>query len=298
MPGDSEAKAPAVKGRLRLVPYRQPGVDELGSERLQERMDGDAEDGDMGAVDVAGVLQEPPPLADELEDHGSGEDDDEGPLAARMRRLEFELEEVLHEAWAASASECEESSASGDGDGLGSGSSRPPRAVSERQSAEHRRSPPISPARSGAEAGRPAPSEAEAPPPPVASGPSVARDTPPPIVRAALAEPRQARQESWAGARFMLAPCFARGAFKAWSATCNVHTQGGGRCNKNLNLGTAFSDAEAKCRVKEWCLRGIAIADEPGGREIHMSDNPRFLLSVRSAEELDDAALELGEFGP
>ena len=66
----------------------------------------------------------------------------------------------------------------------------------------------------------------------------------------------------------------------------------GERCNKSLSFGPGMDPSDAKRRIMEWCIRGIAIPNALGGREVHMFDtdyNPRLFdaASVRTEQELD-----------
>ena len=93
------------------------------------------------------------------------------------------------------------------------------------------------------------------------------------------------------GSLFTLAPVYSRGVITSWSATCRRHQSDGRRCNKSLTFGAVFSEDEAKRRIKRWCLQGLGIPDEAGGRDRHMNINPRrFRASdVGTHEELDRA---------
>ena len=71
--------------------------------------------------------------------------------------------------------------------------------------------------------------------------------------------------------------------------TCLVHKLGE-RCNKSLTLGTEFTESQAVCRIKEWCMRGGGIPDSPNAREAHMSMNPRRFVGVRQEHVLDALA--------
>ena len=95
--------------------------------------------------------------------------------------------------------------------------------------------------------------------------------------------------------RFVIARTHAEGEFKAVTVTCNLHRADGQRCNKSLSLGTHFTEEEATRRIKEWCVAGMALNDEPGARRNHM--DPTFcnvrampLSEVRSEAELDALA--------
>jgi len=139
----------------------------------------------------------------------------------------------------------------------------------------------------------PAAAEAEGPPPvpelqPVPGPPPV----PPPLF--VVPGPRVPRGEPWAGGRFVLARTPRSSGPSTITVTSLLHRHGD-RCNKNLNIGAHLNEAECYRRVKEWCLRGLAIPDGPGAREMHMADLPRHYLDVqiRSAEELERVAREL-----
>ena len=82
------------------------------------------------------------------------------------------------------------------------------------------------------------------------------------------------------------------GIVKSWSATCGLHKAEGLRCNKTFNMGTEFTDEQARRRIKEWCLRGAIIPNEHGGRKTHMDIKPRTFLDaqVRSEADLNAAA--------
>ena len=102
--------------------------------------------------------------------------------------------------------------------------------------------------------------------------------------------PRESRGEPF-GSLFTLASVHPGGVITAWSATCRRHQSDGHRCNTSLTFGEVFSEDEAKRRIKRWCLQGLEIPDEAGGRDRHMKINPRrFRASdVGTHEELDRA---------
>ena len=131
-------------------------------------------------------------------------------------------------------------------------------------------------------------------PPPVPELPPVPGPPPvhPPLL--VVPGPRVPRGEQWAGGRFVFARAPGSGSHGAITVTCMLHRHGN-RCNKNLNIGDRLNEAECYRRVKEWCLRGLAIPDGPGAREMHMAEMPRqyAAVEVRSAEDLERAALEL-----
>ena len=54
-----------------------------------------------------------------------------------------------------------------------------------------------------------------------------------------------------------------------------LHTADGGICNKSLNMGTVFTPQEAKRRIQQWCVDGLALPDQAGARGKHMQLNPR-----------------------
>ena len=77
---------------------------------------------------------------------------------------------------------------------------------------------------------------------------------------------------------FVIARTHERGELKAITVTCHLHRADGQRCNKSLTLGSHFTEAEATLRIKEWCVAGMVLADEPGARQAHMDPmccNPR-----------------------
>jgi hypothetical protein len=131
-------------------------------------------------------------------------------------------------------------------------------------------------------------------PPPVPELPPVPGPPPAPPPLFAVPWPRVPRAEPWAGGRFALARAPRSSGPSAIALTCVLHRHGD-RCNNNLNIGARLNEAECYRRVKEWCLRGLAIPDGPGAREMHMAELPRQYadVEVRSAEELERAALEL-----
>ena len=77
------------------------------------------------------------------------------------------------------------------------------------------------------------------------------------------------------------------------SVTCHLHSSKGKRGNKNLDLGTIFSQEEATRRIKEWCVRGLDIPASPEGREVHMKGrgNPRHYTEVELHSEAEYDAL-------
>ena len=89
---------------------------------------------------------------------------------------------------------------------------------------------------------------------------------------------------------FLIARTHGQGEFKAVTVTCNLHRADGQRCNKSLSLGTHFTEEEATRRIKEWCVRGMALNDVPGARRKHMDNefcDLRALPFVRSDEQLN-----------
>jgi len=56
-------------------------------------------------------------------------------------------------------------------------------------------------------------------------------------------------------------------------------------------MGEVFTSDEARCRIKEWCLRGLMS----GSKAAHMAINPRLFTEaeVRSEAALDKAAEEV-----
>ncbi len=168
------------------------------------------------------------------------------------------------------------------------------KARAKQQVARHRRG--LAPPASGGQVGAVAPIE-----PP--SGPAALLPPPPPpapvqpasedrIERAQPMVPRAPRAETWAQGRFTLARHVANGQFRAWTVTCRLHTADSQRCNKSLSIGSMPQD-EAKRRIQEWCLKGVEVPDDPGGRFVHMAFEPRD-LTPRSAEELQAVASALG----
>ena len=134
------------------------------------------------------------------------------------------------------------------------------------------------------------------PSPPLPAQPPGAQLPPQLVPAPAAAEAAQANRpcgEPWRGEPWVEGGPFvlARGPL-CWSVTCRVHRADGLRCNKSLNLGTLFSDEEAKARIKEWCVRGLSIPDAPGGKNAHMHVNPRDFEpgSVARESDLDAAA--------
>ena len=90
----------------------------------------------------------------------------------------------------------------------------------------------------------------------------------------------------------MIARTHEQGELKAITVTCNRHRVDGERCNKSLSLGSHFTEEEATLRTKEWCVAGMALADEAGARQVHMDPqffNPRTMPvgDLRSDEELE-----------
>jgi hypothetical protein len=98
------------------------------------------------------------------------------------------------------------------------------------------------------------------------------------------------------GSKFTLAEHYALGVFRAWGATCNIHTAEGKRCNKNLNFGGGMSADEACRRIKAWCLLAADIPDEVGGKVAHMKCGPRDFaaIDVPTHEQADALLLGLG----
>ena len=88
---------------------------------------------------------------------------------------------------------------------------------------------------------------------------------------------------------FVIARTHGQGELKAITVTCNLHWADGQRCNKSLSVGIHFTEEEATRRIKEWCVAGMALADERGARQNHM--DPMFCnlrtMTVRSDEELE-----------
>ena len=145
--------------------------------------------------------------------------------------------------------------------------------------------PPAGGAAPGVDGAPAPPGAAEAP----AGGAAPHDGAAPPV--AAL--PRAPRGNDWPGRqKFPLAVVASGGLIKAWSARCNIHKHDGERCNKRLNMGEVFTSDEARRRIKEWCMRGVAIPDGPGGRAEHMRIQPRNFApgEVRTEAALDLAA--------
>jgi hypothetical protein len=40
----------------------------------------------------------------------------------------------------------------------------------------------------------------------------------------------------------------------------------------------------------EWCVRGLSVADDSSGRDVHMADRPEFYTELRSEAELQRIA--------
>ena len=146
----------------------------------------------------------------------------------------------------------------------------------------------------------------EADPPPVAApvevvgpgeaaAPAAAREE---VVGPGAAAPAAARVPRGVpcGPVFIIAGAYRSGSLEAVTCTCKLHTRSG-RCNKSLTLGVQFTEEEATLRIKEWCARGLDIADSDKARSEHMAINPRnFRASdVRNAAELDRL---VGAVGP
>jgi hypothetical protein len=179
--------------------------------------------------------------------------------------------------------------------------------------AEPNAAAPVDPASPAANAASDASSNALMPPCPVLPAADVPGDAPAPEVAAqpaAVAGPviaalvgqadnarpgppaeRVARGQPWAKGRFILARTHRAGELHAVTVTCLLHGSENARCNKNLNMGSTFSEAEATRRIKEWCIRGLDIPAADGAREIHMygRGKPRAYsdAELRSEAELD-----------
>ena len=127
---------------------------------------------------------------------------------------------------------------------------------------------------------------------PAAAGPVAAAIVDPVgMPRGDLPAERIARGQPWGRGRFILARTHRAGELQAVTVTCLLHTSENGRCNKNLNLGVIFSEADATRRIKEWCVRGLDIPAADGAREIHMSGRGRPRL-YSDAELRSEAELE------
>ena len=163
--------------------------------------------------------------------------------------------------------------------------------------AEPNTAAPVDPASPAADAPSDASSNALMPPCPVLAAADVPGDAPAPEVAAqpaAVEGPpaeRVARGQPWAKGRFILARTHRAGELHAVTVTCLLHGSENARCNKNLNMGSTFSEAEATRRIKEWCIRGLDIPAADGAREIHMygRGKPRAYsdAELRSEAELD-----------
>ena len=106
-------------------------------------------------------------------------------------------------------------------------------------------------------------------------------------VAAGAAGARVPRGELWGRGRFVLARAYRHGQLQSVTVTCLLHTHAD-RCNNNLSLGVEFSEADCLARIKEWCVRGFAIPDGIGARDVHMASNPRrYVGAHRSHAELD-----------
>ena len=129
------------------------------------------------------------------------------------------------------------------------------------------------------------------PPPEVAAPPVGAPGAAPlPEVEAPMLE-RIPRGQQWGRGRFVIARTHRSGELHAITVTCLLHSTENARCNKNVNLGDIFSEAEATQRIKEWCVRGLDIPAGDGAREMHMHERgrPRFYSSdeLRSVADLE-----------
>jgi hypothetical protein len=165
---------------------------------------------------------------------------------------------------------------------------------------------PLEPASPAADAA--APSNGSRPPPPVGPAADGPNDTPVPEVApqpAAGAEPPAAealrdlpalripRGQPWGRGRFIIARTHRAGELQAVTVTCLLHSSDNARCNKNLNLGSIFSEEEATRRIKEWCVRGLDIPAADGARELHMhgKGRPRFYSDAELRSQADLEAL-------
>ena len=126
--------------------------------------------------------------------------------------------------------------------------------------------------------------------PQVAPAPQPPSPPPPPLpVQRNAASERNPRATPW-GPHFTLAPSYREGRLYAITVTCKLHVLDGKRCNKNLALGPHMSVEDATHRIKEWCCRGLDVADGIGARHTHMcSWNPRHFSQgdLRPMRELD-----------
>ena len=124
------------------------------------------------------------------------------------------------------------------------------------------------------------------PPPPMPPQPAVPEPPPP----AVPAEPLAADPSGPAGHRehrcvpfgrnnrFLISHKYSAGRLIGVHATCKLHTVGETKCNKTLDLGNTFSLGAATRRIQKWCLDGVAIANDAGGKGEHMSLKPRYYV--------------------
>jgi hypothetical protein len=101
------------------------------------------------------------------------------------------------------------------------------------------------------------------------------------------------RGQPWGRGRFIIARTHRAGELQAVTVTCLLHSSDNARCNKNLNLGSIFSEEEATRRIKEWCVRGLDIPAADGARELHMygQGRPRFYSDAELRSQADLEAL-------
>ena len=79
---------------------------------------------------------------------------------------------------------------------------------------------------------------------------------------------------------------------RSYTARCYYH---GYACNKSLNLGAVFTEAQARVRIKQWCLRGLSIPStldqEKNARILHCRDEPRYYPEPEFTEQELDAQI-------
>ena len=80
------------------------------------------------------------------------------------------------------------------------------------------------------------------------------------------------------------------------SVTFRLHAADRQRCNANLTLGATYTLAEARHRIKQWCVEGLRIDNVPGGRYRHMLIKPRGFAAggLLPEADLDRMAAEVG----
>ena len=152
------------------------------------------------------------------------------------------------------------------------------------------RQPAASPGRPAAGSGSPAPTGGPATPAPgpepilapAQENPAAEAEAAPkakakPKAKAVAVQrlPRGAAGMPW-GNDFVIAETTRYGEVAAVTVTCLCHTADGKRCNKWVSVGPGMDIASAEHRIKEWCIRGYDIDDEPGGCAEHMKPRPRY----------------------